>query len=83
MFRGKIEGKSTFTRGLFVSVTGYTREAQTAVVRGKAPSFAMIDGSHIDRVLNGDWDLPALLRRLIRRLSEEGNPYVPISALAP
>jgi hypothetical protein len=82
VFRGKIEGKSIFTRGLFISVSGYTAGAQAALVQGKAPNFAMIDGSHIYRVLNGDWDLPDLLRRLIRLLGETGNPYVPVSDLA-
>jgi hypothetical protein len=82
IFRGKIEGKSIFTRGLFVSISGYTQASQSAITRGKAPNFAMIDGSHLYRVLNGDWDLPSLLRRLIRLLSEEGTPYVPMADLA-
>lgn len=82
VFRGKIEGKSNFTRGLFISVAGYTPGSQSALVRGKAPNFAMADGSHLYRVLNGDWDLPDLLRRLIRLLGETGYPYVPVADLA-
>jgi len=42
----------------------------------------MADGSHLYRVLNGDWDLPDLLRRLIRLLGETGYPYVPVADLA-
>jgi hypothetical protein len=81
VLRGKVEGKAVFTRGLFISVSGYTREATIAVVRGKTPNFAMIDGSHLHRVLRGDWPLQELLRVLVRMLGETGNPYVPVADL--
>jgi hypothetical protein len=39
-FRGKIEGKSTFTRGMFVAVNGINFQARDAITRGKQPSFS-------------------------------------------
>ena len=81
VFRGKVEGKAAFTRGLFISINGYTREALTSITQGKQPNFVMIDGAHLFRVLSGDIGLDELLDRLIRILAEEGRPYLPTSEL--
>jgi hypothetical protein len=81
VFRGKIEGKSQFTRGLFISVSGYTEEALQAITRGKSPNFVMLDGSHLFRVLEGHVRLDALLVRTVRHLAETGEPYLPVSRL--
>ncbi len=79
VFRGKIEGKSQFTRGLFVSINGYTEEALAAITKGKSPNFVMLDGSHLYRVLEGNVRLDELLYRAVRHLAETGEPYLPIS----
>lgn len=42
IFRGKIEGKSTFTRGVFVALNDISIQARDAITRGKAPSFFVI-----------------------------------------
>ena len=81
VFRGKVEGKSAFTRGVFVSISGYSLGSQEAIVRGKTPNFVMIDGTHLHRVLSGHASLSELLRQLVRRLGETGTPYVPVSQL--
>lgn len=81
VFRGKIEGKSTFTRGLFVSVNGYTAHAVAAITKGKQPNFVMMDGAHLFRVLDGTIEFDQLLRMLVRRLAERGEPYVTVSTL--
>jgi Restriction endonuclease len=81
ILRGKVEGKSQFTRGLFLSINGYTRDAVDAITRGKAPNFVMVDGSHLYRVLDGQIRLDVLLRRLIRHLAETGTPYLPAANL--
>ena len=78
-FRGKIEGKSQFTRGLFLSINGYSAPAVEAITRGKSPNFVMPDGAHLFRSLAGQVRLEALLRRLVRHLSETGAPYLPAS----
>jgi hypothetical protein len=47
VFKGKIEGKSTFTRGVFIALNDVSSQARDAFTRGKAPSFfqASIMGS--------------------------------------
>jgi hypothetical protein len=51
VFRGKIEGKSAFTRGLFVSLNGISDGARQAIVHGKQPTFFIIDGYDLTMVL--------------------------------
>jgi hypothetical protein len=78
VLRGKIEGKSQFTRGLFLSINGYSSEALAAITKGKQQTFIMMDGAHLFRVLEGHVRLDDLLRRLVRHLAETGEPYLPV-----
>jgi hypothetical protein len=81
VFRGKVEGKSSFTRGLFISVNGFSQPAIQAITAGKQPTFVMMDGADLYRALEGHLQLDVLLRRKVRRLAERGEPFVPISEL--
>jgi hypothetical protein len=44
VFREKVEGKSKFTRGVFLSINGVSRDGSDAITRGKQPNFFIIDG---------------------------------------
>ncbi len=81
VFRGKIEGKSTFTRGMFVALNGISPEARQAITQGKSPSFFVIDGYDLMMVLSEAICLPEFLRRRIRLLAEEGRVCVPYGEL--
>lgn len=81
VFRGKVEGKSKFTRGVFVSVNGISREAADAITQGKQPSFFVIDGYDLTMLLEDNIDLPDFLRARQRLLAEEGKVVVPFSQL--
>lgn len=76
VFRGKVEGKSTITRGLFISLNGYTEPALQAITQGKQPNFFLMDGYDLSVILEGHIDLCALLRTKIRILAEQGNVFV-------
>jgi hypothetical protein len=79
IFRGKVEGKSTFTRGVFIALNGITGEARDAITRGKQPNFFLFDGHDISMVLADEADLKELLRVRRRILAEEGRVVVPFS----
>jgi hypothetical protein len=81
VFRGKIEGKSTFTRGVFIALNDVTQEARDAITRGKAPSFFIMNGHDLLMVLSGAVALPDFLRERCRLLAEEGRVCVPFSEL--
>lgn len=72
-FRGKIEGKSVFTRGLFLSINGFTTEALTAIIRGKQPTFILADGGDLSPVFEQAIRFDDLLRHKVRSLAETGE----------
>ena len=55
--------------------------ALDAITRGKRPSFVMMDGAHLYRVLSGGVALDAMLAQAIRLMAEEGTPYIPPTRL--
>lgn len=82
IFRGKIEGKSTFTRGLFIALNDVTQPARDAITRGKAPSFFVMNGHDLIMILSEAMSLTDFLRKRVRLLAEEGCVCVPFSDLA-
>jgi hypothetical protein len=75
-FAHQLEGKSADTRGLFVSVNGYTSEAIAALNTKGALKFVCIDGAHLMRALSTDDGLPAILERIWRHADETGEAYL-------
>jgi hypothetical protein len=82
VFRGKIEGKSTFTRGVFIALHDISSSARDAITRGKAPSFFVMNGHDLVMILSEAISLTDFLRRRVRLLAEEGCVCVPFSRLA-
>ncbi|MDA1275514.1 MAG: restriction endonuclease [Verrucomicrobia bacterium] len=76
VFRGKIEAKSSFTRGVFIAANGFTPDAIKAITQGKQPNFFLIDGYDLTVVLEGHLDLIHLLREKQRHLAEKGAVFV-------
>ena len=77
VFREKIEGKSRFTRGVFLSVNGISQEAAIAITQGKQPTFFVMDGYDLLMTLEDSVALSTFLRRRQRLLAEEGLVTVP------
>ena len=81
IFRGKIEGKSTFTRGVFIALNDVSLPARDAITRGKAPSFFVMNGHDLIMILSEAMTLTDFLRKRVRLLAEEGCVCVPFSEL--
>jgi hypothetical protein len=81
IFRGKIEGKSTFTRGVFIALNDVSGPARDAITRGKAPSFFVMNGHDLVMILSEAMNLADFLRKRVRLLAEEGCVCVPFSEL--
>lgn len=76
VFRGKVEGKSAWTRGLFIALNAFSNQALQSIVQGKQPTFLLMDGYDLTVVLEGQCRLDDLLRAKVRYLSEEGKVFV-------
>jgi hypothetical protein len=81
IFRGKIEGKSTFTRGVFIALNDVSLPARDAITRGKAPSFFVMNGHDLILILSEAVSLTDFLRKRVRLLAEEGCVCAPFSRL--
>jgi hypothetical protein len=82
VFRGKIEGKSTFTRGVFIALNDVTTDARHAITQGKSPSFFVMNGYDLLMILTEAVSLTDFLRKRIRLLAEEGRVCVPFAEVA-
>ena len=80
-FHGKIEQKAAWTRGLFVSNSGFTGEGLAAFGKGKR--VICMDGLDIYEVLNREIPLNNVLDRKVRHAAETGSPFIRVRDLFP
>lgn len=73
VFQGKLEEKAAWTRGLFVSNSGFTEEGLAAFGRGKR--VVCMDGLDLYDTLDRELPLNLALERKVRRAAETGLPF--------
>ena len=78
IFRGKVESKSTWTRGLFISDSGFTEDGLTAFSKGKATNIIGMTGQDLFFVLSGDLEFEKVISLKARRAAETGEFYVSV-----
>ena len=78
IFRGKVESKSTWTRGLFISDSGFTEDGLTAFSRGRATNIIGMTGQDIFFVLSGEVSLQDTISQKARRAAETGEFYISV-----
>ena len=78
VFNGKIEGKSTWARGIFISYAGFSEEGLHAFLRGKRTSIIGMDGQDILHILNGEVSLIHAIKIKARRAVETNSFFTPI-----
>ncbi len=80
-FHGKIEQKAAWTRGLFVSNSGFTDDGLAAFGRGKR--VICMDGLDLYEMLDRELPLNQVLERKVRRAAETGAPFIRVRDLFP
>jgi predicted protein tyrosine phosphatase len=80
-FRGKLEQKAAWARGLFVSNSGFTEDGLAAFGRGKR--VVCMDGLDLFDTLNRELPLNHVLERKVRRAAETGLPFARVRDLFP
>jgi hypothetical protein len=78
-FEGKLGQKAAWTRGLFVSNSGFTEVGLTAFGRGKR--VICMDGLDLFETLNREIPLTEVLERKVRRAAETGLPMIRVREL--
>ena len=80
-FNGKVEDKAAWTRGLFISQSGFTEDGLHAFGRGKR--LICMDGLDLFETLNRGLHLSDVLLGKVRRAGETGAPFVRVRDLFP
>ena len=81
IFHGKIEQKAAWTRGLFISNSGFTPDGLSAFGKGKR--VICMDGSDLYEALHRELPLNKVLDQKVRRAAETGFPFVAVRDLFP
>jgi len=80
-FHSRVTGKTTWGRGAFISISGFTKVGLDAYNRGRGTAIICIDGLDLAQVLQGRLDLREVLRRKARRAVETNEAFVPVREL--
>lgn len=75
VFADKVSRKSKFTRGIFVSHSGYVENAVETYAIGKTPEIILIDMKEMTWALENGIDIEDILSKKVRKLIEEGKIY--------
>lgn len=81
IFNGKVEGKSSWARGVFISYIGFSDDGLEAFSRGKRTSIIGMNGMDILFVLEGRVSLSDLIKRKARRAVETNEFFVSVHEL--
>lgn len=79
----KVAGKATWSRGLFISNSGFSLQGTDAYGRGRSTNLIGVSGEDLHHILDGMMSLPDTIRRKARRAAETGRFYVSVYELAP
>lgn len=78
-FTGKVQNKATWTRGFFISNSGFSADGLSAY--GKRQPVVCMDGFDLNELLRRQLPLDEVLRAKVRRAAETGQPLVHVRDL--
>ena len=73
IFNEKVSSKSGFTRGLYISFSGYSDEALATFANGRTVNIVLMTVQELAIALTRKLDLTEVLKHKVRALAEEGN----------
>jgi hypothetical protein len=82
-FAGTVRTKSVWSRGLYVSYSGFSEDGLTAFGRGDATRLICLDGLELWEIFERRLDLSEVLSLKTRRAAETGRAHVPVRDLFP
>lgn len=80
-FSGKVGGKATWTRGLFISQSGFTSDGLEAFGRGNRTAIVCMDGLDLFDALDRQIAISDVIARKVRRAAETGNCFLRVRDL--
>jgi hypothetical protein len=80
-FAGSVRAKAIWSRGLYISYSGFSEDGLVAFGRGDATRIICLDGLELWQILQSKLDLSEILSLKTRRAAETGRAYVPVRDL--
>ena len=80
-FHGKVDAKATWSRGIFISYSGFTDEGLEAFSKGPSTNLIAVTGLDLSFVLDGRISLPRMIHLKARFAAEEGRINIPFREL--
>lgn len=80
-FKGKVDGKFSGTIGVFISMSGFSKDSVDALVAGKELNIVLFDADDIRAIVDQRASIETALELKLRAAGDDGNPYAPLSAL--
>jgi GTPase SAR1 family protein len=81
VFDGKISGKAKWTRGLFISISGFTDDGLVAFSKGRPTSIIGMDGKDLENILDRKFTLPEAIALKSRYAAETNEFFCPLPKL--
>jgi hypothetical protein len=78
-FEGKLSQKASWSRGLFLSNSGFSSEGLQAFGKGKR--IICMDGFDLSEMLTRRLSVVDVLEAKVRRAAETGRPFIPVREL--
>jgi hypothetical protein len=78
VFRGKVENKSQWSRGLFVSDAGFSDDGLEAFSKGRATNIIGMSGQDLYHIVNSEISLTDAIAKKVRLAAETGRFFVPV-----
>jgi hypothetical protein len=75
-FKGKVDGKFDHTQGVFLSMSGFSKDCADAITRGKSLNILLFDGKDIEALASGV-QFSAILEEKLFAAGQTGNVYLP------
>jgi hypothetical protein len=82
-FSGKVEGKAQWSRGVFISYSGFSQDGLEALARGKSTRIVCMDGFDLHCVLTHGLNLGEVIAAKVRRAGETNDAFISVRDLFP
>lgn len=80
-FAGKVAGKATWSRGLFISNSGFSDDGLKAFGSGRRTNIICADELDLHEVVHNRLSLVEILEEKLRRAAETNRAFVPVREL--
>ncbi len=81
VFEGKVSGKAKWTRGLFISIPGFSEDGLKAFSKGRPTSIIGMDGEDLKAILERKFTLPEAIALKSRYAAETNEFFFPLPML--